>query len=110
MEAPPPRKPYPADVTNEERALVASDLMLMDEDAVQRRHDLGGLQRPALDRARRSALAPGADQLPTLARDDERLLEPVGDLQFLALARLMFHRLLTVDTRSSKHVLVDRQR
>ena len=40
MDNAPPRKPYPTDVTNEQRAIVASDLILMDYDALMRRHDL----------------------------------------------------------------------
>ena len=35
-----PRKPYPSDVSDEERSLVAPYLMLMREDAEQRTHDL----------------------------------------------------------------------
>ncbi len=38
--APPARKPYPTDVTDEEWAFVAPYLTLMREDAPQRRHDL----------------------------------------------------------------------
>ena len=37
---PPPRKPYPTDVSDEEWAFVAPYLTLMSEDAPQRRHDL----------------------------------------------------------------------
>ena len=37
---PPPRKPYPSDVTDDEWAFVAPYLTLMDGDAPQRRHDL----------------------------------------------------------------------
>jgi transposase len=37
---PPPRKPYPTDVSDEGWAFVAPYLTLMDEAALQRRHDL----------------------------------------------------------------------
>ena len=40
METPSARKPYPSDVTDEERAFVAPYLTLMDPAAPQRRHDL----------------------------------------------------------------------
>ena len=39
-QAPPTRKPYPSDVTDEEWAFVAPYLTLMDEEAPQRRHSL----------------------------------------------------------------------
>ncbi len=65
--APQPRKPYPSDVTDEEWAFVAPYLTLMTRGRpAAAPRPARGLQRPALDRAHRRAVAVAADQLPAL--------------------------------------------
>ena len=64
-----PRKPYPTDVSDEEWAFVAPYLSLMTEAAPQRVHDLREVyQCPAVDRARRGALAVAAWRPAAVAR------------------------------------------
>ena len=65
----PHRYCYPSDVTDEEWAFVAPYLTLMREDAPQRRHDLREVfNAPALDRARRRAVAAAAERPAAVAR------------------------------------------
>ena len=65
--ASPPRKPYPTDVSDEEWAFVAPYLTLMTRGRpAAAPRPARGLQRPALDRARRRAVAHAADQLPAV--------------------------------------------
>jgi len=56
------RKPYPSDVSNEEWALVAPYLTLLPGAAGQGEHPLRGIQRLALHRQDRRALALDAEQ------------------------------------------------
>ena len=69
-------KPYPSDVTDDEWAFVSAYLILMDEDAPQRRHDLREVF-------------------------NERLPETGAALPVVACACLMLHRVMPFLTGSS---------